>query len=113
MIYQFRCPLCGNYKEVVRHHTECQQEEICGNNCNMVMERVYSVPQIAVSTLGYYDHGLGAYIGSKKDIANAKSRIRSETGSDMIEVGNEKFKKTPKLNNYDFPRGVFDNAIRE
>jgi len=68
---------------------------------------------VSVSNLGYYDHGLGAYIGSKKDIAEAKRKIRSETGADVIEVGNEKNKKQPQLNNYDFPRGAFDNAIKD
>ena len=96
MIYLFHCPLCGNTKEVYRHHTEASQEEICDKD-NKVMARVWTAPQVAVSTLGYYDPGLGCYIGNKKDIANAKRRIRDENGSDIVEIGNEKPKLEPKI----------------
>jgi predicted nucleic acid-binding Zn ribbon protein len=119
MIYEFRCPVCGTEKEVYRHHTECAKEEICGNPlsdydvCNMVMTRVFSVPQVAVSSLGYYDTGLGAYIGNKRDLANAKAKIRGESGVDVVEVGNDKPKCSPVMKDYDIPRGIFDDSIKD
>ena len=112
MNYEFRCPICGTKKEVYRHHTECSKEEICEKD-NVVMARVFSVPQVAVSSLGYYDTGLGAYIGSKRDLTNAKAKIRGESGIDVVEIGNEKPKCAPKLKEYDIPRGIFDDSIKD
>jgi uncharacterized Zn-finger protein len=119
MIYQFKCPLCGHYKEVVRHHSECQVEEYC-NVCSdttgavMVMERVYSTPMINISSVVMgYNPALGCEIRSKMDIRDAQRRIKEETGHDVVEIGNEKLRCEPKLKEYDFPRGVFDEAIKD
>jgi hypothetical protein len=60
-----------------------------------------------------YNPALGCEIRSKKDIVEAQRRIKEETGHDVVEVGNEKIRCEPKLKEYDFPRGAFDEAIKE
>jgi hypothetical protein len=126
MIYQFRCPVCGEYKEVVRHHSESGLSEYC-RSCRIavertnigveygkvVMDRVYSVPNIAIPNFGEYNPGLGVYVRSKKDIIDAQKRIRDETGREVIEVGNEKINVKPQISDYSFPRGIWDNAIKD
>lgn len=37
-----------------------------------------------------FDHGLGAYVSSKNDVKERIKRINEATGSNLIEVGNER-----------------------
>lgn len=119
MIYQFKCSICGNYREVVRTVDECALPEYCGecfrDGVAMVMDRVFSVPQVNISgTLkGEYNPGLGCVINSRKDVREARRRIYNETGRDVVEIGNEKMVVSPRRKEYEIPRGVFDNAVTE
>ena len=38
---------------------------------------------------GEYNNGLGARIGSRQDVVDARNRIKDETGTEVIEIGNE------------------------
>jgi len=112
MIYPFRCLFCGNYEEIIRHHSESGLGAIC-SECGQPMNRVYSVPNVNVPKMGEYNPGLGCVVNSRKDIRDAQRRIKYETGREVIEVGNEKVNVKPRLSEYDFPRGVFDDALRD
>jgi putative FmdB family regulatory protein len=115
MIYQFSCPTCGKYDEVVRTVDECQLPNMCPD-CSQPMNRIYSVPQVNVPhTSSYYDNGLGCKISNEGDKRDALKRIENETGQKLVEIGTEdprKHVKPPKID-YDIPRGLFDNAIQE
>jgi hypothetical protein len=53
--------------------------------------RVWTVPQAIVdNTDAYFNHGLGKVVSSKHDIREAQRRYAGETGSALIEMGNEK-----------------------
>lgn len=57
----------------------------------------------------YYNYGLGKVVRSKQDIRNELSRIRGETGRDLIEVGNEVIKKNkPKKIQWDNEKMISD-----
>ena len=116
MIYQFKCPQCGKYEEVIRPVSECHELNVC-KPCGQPMDRVFSVLQVNVPhTNTYYDNGLGATIRNEQDKRNAIKRIEGETGQKLVEVGNENLKKhvkPPKFDDYEIPRGIFDNAITE
>lgn len=127
MIYPFHCPSCGNYREVVRPVSESGDAERC--NCGQIMNRVYTIPQINVSKMDYFNYGLGVHVKSKDDVKNAikkiadgevngrtvwhrdeKGKLYSEKvdvpGRELVEIGNEKVKLSPKKQNYDLPRGI-------
>ena len=113
MIYPFKCPVCGDYKEVYRHSSEASNGEIC-LKCDAAMERVYTPPMIAAPWFDYFDPGLGRNITSPADIRRAKSDYKRKTGHEMVEVGNDApTPYKPHHEEYDFPRGAFDNAITE
>ena len=115
MIYQFSCPACGKYDEVIRTVDECKDPHNC-TDCGQLSNRVFSAPQVSVPHAAtYYDHGLGAIIRNEKDKQNAIKKIEGETGKKLIEVGTEDVHKhvKPPQTNYEIPRGLFDSAITE
>jgi putative FmdB family regulatory protein len=110
MIYEFQCSKCNLVREVIRHHSEAGDPCKC-DMCGNAMHRIYGNTQVSIPKTGYYNQALGCVVNSKADIRDAQKRIKDETGSYPVEVGNERLKKTPQLNSYDVPRGVFDGAI--
>jgi putative FmdB family regulatory protein len=112
-VYPFKCPMCGDYKEVVRPVSDCAAPEMC-LKCDATMERQYTAPMIEAPWFDYYDQGLGRNITSKQDIQRAKSDYKRATGHNMVEVGTDApMPYAPKRKEFDFPRGAFDNAITE
>lgn len=104
MIYPYQCD-CGRYVDAVRPASEAALPEIC--TCGLEMVRIWTPPMLSVPTSGYYDHGLGCWVGGK---ANAMSQLRAK-GIDPIEVGTEtkalrSIKK--KEISYELPRGALD-----
>ena len=114
MIYQFKCPACGLCKEVVRHHSECQLTEYC--SCNNKMNRIYYTPQISIpSVVTGFNPALGVDIKDKRQLRDEIKKVNDTTGGDLVEIGNERLNKnlSPRMNDYSFPRGIFDDAIKE
>jgi predicted nucleic acid-binding Zn ribbon protein len=97
MVYQYACSKCNIESEVVKPHTECSNPEHC-LICNTEMQRVWTVPQVncPIPPAGYYNHGLGRVINSKRDIRDAQIQHKDRTGFDLIELGNDKPKSKPK-----------------
>lgn len=98
MIYEFRCASCGNIQEIIRLYQEASEVAFC-SSCGSEMQRIYSIPNISVPKLDYYDHGLGTYVSSKHDIKEAQRKYHDRTGSELVEVGTDKI-EPKKPDNY-------------
>lgn len=108
--YPFRCPACGDEREVVKPSSEAHIPEICDkNNCGRMMERIWTAPMLEKPFFPYFDHGLGVRIESKSDKKNAINGLKAK-GINVEECGNEKPSYSKPKSNYDIPRGAFDNA---
>jgi putative FmdB family regulatory protein len=104
MIYPFQCDQCNTAVEVYRPAAESDQPQVC--QCGAVMRRVYTAPMVSVDKVEGFDHGLGRYIRNKGHKRDVLRQIKAETGQDLIEVGNEKPKIKPIVQEYDIPGGV-------
>lgn len=99
MIYPFKCE-CGAYDEVYRPASEAGLPQTCAV-CGATMQRVFTVPMVAVENVAGFDPGLGCYVKNKAHKADVLKRINASTGQNLVEVGNEKPKVAPpKLKEY-------------
>ena len=112
MIYPFKCPKCGNYEESIRPYTDASLPEICAS-CGTEMNRVYTVPQVSIPMTGYYDHGLGTYIGNKRDKLDAIKRINDRGDVQIEEVGDQKIKPAPARKDIDIPNELVDRIWKD
>jgi putative FmdB family regulatory protein len=93
-LYDYNCPDCGEGATVFQTMGESHESRPCGS-CGGVARRVWNVPSVFPdNTQSYFNHGLGCVVRSKGDIREAMKRIKGTTGQDLIEVGNEKLKRT-------------------
>ena len=109
LTYLYICPNCSKKRE----HTVPTDEllEFEGNNLcemchiHMVRERIVWYGSFQIDTSEpYYNYGLGAKITNKRDLQNAKARVRGEHGVDVEEVGNESPKVEPPKKRV-YPKG--------
>lgn len=100
MIYPFRCS-CGAYTEVYRPAKDCSLPQTC--TCGATMDRVYTMPYTNVENVEGFDPGLGVYVRNKAHKREVLKRINYKTGQNLVEVGNEKVKVTPKKHDYTVP----------
>lgn len=107
MIYPFNCPECGHYTEAVRPYTQCSEPEMC-EKCGTQMNRVFTVPQVSIPETGYFDVGLGQYIGNRRDKQDAIRRVSDEHGVQVEEVGDQKVKPKPARKDIDIPNELVD-----
>jgi len=81
--------------------------------CGKEMRRVWTSPHVSVKGGGYFDYGLGKYIGGKDDRRREMDVIRHKE-SEPIEIGNEiatMKKLAPKQMSYDdIPRGALERV---
>ncbi len=109
--------------------SEAADPEYC--ECGVLMDRVYTAPQVSVPMMGYYNHGLGRYIGHKshikdaiKEIAEPKKMERynkmtgktekyERPGVNVVEVGNEKVKPKREDPQVKIPREVMNRLVKE
>jgi predicted nucleic acid-binding Zn ribbon protein len=101
--YPYRCS-CGHTEDVIKPMRDYDAPEIC-RVCHQVMGKDYGSKDWAsigaAVFKGHYNESLGRYIGSHGDIRDAQSRIRDETGSRPIEIGNERPKVAPEKKDVD------------
>jgi hypothetical protein len=110
MIYPYKCK-CGAYDEVYRPARDASLPQTC--TCGATMERVYTVPYVAVEKVEGYDPGLGRYIKNKNHKRDVIKQINYATGQDLIEIGNEKPKVAPpKKQEYDIPAESIERIIK-
>lgn len=106
MIYPYRCLQCGRDYEIVKSMKDSSREEICPT-CSLVLQRVFTVPQISIPDLDGYNPAFGT---SQRDAANAQAKYKEKSdGSEMIPVGNDYesgSKLKPKTQSYEIPREV-------
>jgi hypothetical protein len=76
------------------------------------MVRVYTLPQVSISQTGYFDTGLGAYIGSKQDKRDAIKRINEHGNVQVEEVGDQKVKPAPARKDIDLPNELIDRIYK-
>jgi predicted nucleic acid-binding Zn ribbon protein len=93
--YPLKCE-CGHRCDVVKSIRFHDTPETCPK-CFKPMLMDYGDPGWAkagaVTFQGHYNHALGQYIGSAQDVTDAKNKIRDNTGSSIVEIGNEKPKQ--------------------
>jgi predicted nucleic acid-binding Zn ribbon protein len=94
MIYPYRCGACGRYTEVYKSHVEAGNDEKCPD-CQNIMSRIWTVPQVHVCPDSYYNTGLGAVVSGSKSINEHISRVYNETGTEIVEVGTGSGKVKP------------------
>ena len=110
MIYEYICPKCNLESEVIKPHQLSGSLEFC-IVCNGKLKRIYSVPQVHVKNHGYYNYGIDKYVSNKNDIKDAKKAYHDKTGSELIEVGNERPKAKRKTGKYDLSTSEVRKAI--
>ena len=109
MIYPYRCIQCGRDYEIVKPMAESGREEICPT-CSLVLQRVFTVPQVSIPNNEGYNPATGA--GQRKLEDSKKAYADKNDGSEMIPVGNDYesgFKLKPKQQSYELPREVMAN----
>lgn len=106
MIYLYRCVQCGKEYDIIKSYKLAAREEICPD-CSLVMQRVWTVPEIGkVYIEPWYSPAHGKMMKRASDLKDANKEYHDKTGSEMIEVGNEKVKHEPKRQEYTLPREV-------
>lgn len=99
-IYPYACA-CGQRFDKVDAMTGTHLAATC--TCGQMANRVWTTPYAAVdNTPAHYNYGLGVRVSSKADIREAKRRYTGETGSNLIEIGNET-KWRAKRVRYEYP----------
>lgn len=96
--YSYRCHRCEVEFDIVKSHKEYNTKEIC-EECGMDAEKVFCFNGgiSADNSPAYFNHGLGKVVRSKKDIREELSRIKTDTGREIVEIGNDRSKpKKPK-----------------
>lgn len=79
--------------------------------CGIAMQRVYTAPQVSVPATGYFNHGLGQYVGNRRDIRDAMTRIHDTTGREVVEVGDQKTAPEFVRSNYKIPNELADKIL--
>lgn len=91
MIYEYKCRFGHGSYDVVKSHDKAHWEERCPT-CKARMVKVYSSPRVRAFQDEFY-HAFGKRIGSSKQLKDEIRRVNSETGKELVEVGNSSVKK--------------------
>lgn len=96
MIYDFTCEQCGTTFEEVRAVAE--RDELATCECGASAARIFSFKGgFTLGSFGEgYFHAFGKHLTQKHQLKEELARYKGETGSELIEMGNEKIKSTPK-----------------
>lgn len=101
-IYEYLCGRCQVVTEVTKPLKYLDDPEPCPDEAceGRVMERViFSIPQIATSGCQHeaqYHPAFGKVLSTKRQIKQEISRIKGETGKEIVEVGNDSLKSIQK-----------------
>lgn len=91
MYYVYRCDKCGREAEEARRIDERDEPKSCA--CGRDMKRVEITYQGEIGPIHFHDGyypSFGKRINSKRELKNELHRYQAETGSELIEIGNEK-----------------------
>jgi|SRR5580765_916116 len=92
--YAYKCNKCAEEFDVIKPVAEIEMIEVC-EECGFPAERVikFKGHMSPDNVDAYYNHGLGKVVRTKNDVRQELSRLKGETGRDLIEVGTEVLKK--------------------
>jgi putative FmdB family regulatory protein len=96
IVYEYECSVHGVF-EVIKSHKLLDKEEKCPV-CNFGMKKLISVPgsvQCSNFKPEFY-HAFGKKIHSKRELKNELSKIKHETGKELVEVGNDSMKSVKR-----------------
>lgn len=103
MIYVYACESCKVKQDVHKRLVDIDEEEFC-EVCGETMQRLMQ-PIAAHKTSVFephFNHGLGKVVTSQIQVKEELSRLRGETGKDIVEIGNDDLKTVKKKrHNYD------------
>lgn len=104
--YEYECIVCKSIFEVVKSMHESSRPEVCSNG--HIADRIYSAPQISPTAKAYEPHwnyGLGKVILNKGQVKEELSRIKGETGKEIVEAGTDNLQSIKKkFKSYDITR---------
>ena len=104
MIYPYKCPSCKEYHEVYKESKDAKKIERCPT-CSYAMSRIWTAPYLSTQDIYTgYNPGLGKYIKNKADLKDSLKGHTDRTGTEMVEIGNEK-PNIKKRNNWKFSYG--------
>lgn len=97
--YPFKCA-CGHKADIIKPIRDHDTPEPC-DKCGALMSKDYGDPGWAkagkIVFNGHFNQSLGQYVGSARDVKDAQNKIKDETGSMPVEIGNERPKFAPAL----------------
>jgi putative FmdB family regulatory protein len=99
VIYEYFCEQCKSTTDVYKSLAEIDREERCPGCPEILMHRIITQAQVDTSGCQHeakFHHAFGKVLSSKRQIKNEISRIKSETGREIVEVGNDSLKSIQK-----------------
>jgi hypothetical protein len=88
--YLMRCPDCQRQFDVFEGiHDGKHDSAVC--ECGQLAQRMYTPPMVFVDQITeHFNHGLGMKVSSRRQIRDAQRAYKDRTGSELVEVGNER-----------------------
>lgn len=106
MVYPFKCESCDVLHDIVRPYTAASNPANCPT-CGAEMQRIYTVPRFNC-TVSKPSRVFGIDMANKHAVDDMRRAYRDKTGSDMVEIGNERVTVAPRRSEYTIERGAFD-----
>jgi len=86
-IYPYLCPEHGSFDVIQSVHEQHEHQEC--PTCRQVSNRIWQPSCVSVDNSGGFNPGLGCVVRNKSDIRDIQRRYHDDTGSHLIEMGNE------------------------
>ena len=96
MIYEYACSVHGVF-DVVKPVKEIDREECCPSCKFPMIRQITFKGQVSCSNFepAHY-HAFGKKIHSKRELQNELSKVKHETGKELVEVGNDSMKSVKR-----------------
>lgn len=91
--YEYLCPRCELIQDVIKPISMLEETEMCMECEEIPMIRQMTAIRLNTSNCQYeahYNHGLGKVLKGPNDVKEELSRIKGETGKEIVEVGNDR-----------------------
>lgn len=110
MIYVYNCPSCDTKEEIIKPLSQIDEVEYCsqGHTMTRILSWQGQMKMGDLSFVPMYQPAFGKVISSPRQLKDQLRRENGEKGVELVEVGNERPKYTPKRKEYDY-----DSAGRE
>ena len=97
--YEYECPTCESLHEVIKRISQLADTEVCPECSAPMIHVIVSPPGVNTSTCrfeSHFNHGLGKEFTNKRQIKEELTRIKGETGKEIVEVGSDNLKSIKK-----------------